>query len=691
MNKIKFLNFIQDYETDKSLNEALDSPVEFYMTDDTKMPNEIYAAFQVSESDYGMSLIKSQWKDVYVLELYYIVNKKRRKWRVKQKGDLKYCLSSVIKFFEACQPFLGNKLKGIIMDLPTAKDSERYVNLLGRIIKKSHIKTYREVPVVKSSDKSRNYLFMIKKTIQPEQLFKSVTFSKHFIFDKNTSEVSMDSEAMDMASELYKNPKQTVSTEPSDMLAFGKLKVQATANKELLDALDMAVYKFNLAKLDKADKPSSDINTPNVKFTQLGTEVKNIMGMRKIPQSVLFAYLLPDGYKNINKYGFDESKFNEGNANYVLNQNFVKLPESLKESIIQNTILDKSGRVNFGNIKDREVFFKNLKNFANIEESEITKLKDLFGKVQNAAAPTKAQPAEKLDLNFEVISNVDAFSTSNDSVALQENIYTIPFKEKDENIIGKKSVVYKMPSVQKWFSDPDKSKVVGYKKLVQYTGPSAFSWNGELRDMFKTKKLNFNDINEDIQKLMKYFITDAPKLGDAIWTYRNADLPEHYNVGEDIIDSAFLSTSIRSTMDLGDEGNSRMKIYLPKGTKCFPILDESKHSNENEILLPPTSVLKIIEKEVVESGKVCYTCIMLGSVNESLVESGSDTILLENAQNKEGEDLMTEAQKNKNKNKDKVEELDYNPEDKWGAPMGTRETSRSLKRAINSKKLKVRN
>lgn len=72
--KIKFSTFIKESFDD--ISEALDSPVEFYMTDDTKMPDEIYATYQSNGNDYGMSLVRSQWNGVYILDFYLITNKK---------------------------------------------------------------------------------------------------------------------------------------------------------------------------------------------------------------------------------------------------------------------------------------------------------------------------------------------------------------------------------------------------------------------------------------------------------------------------------------------------------------------------------------------------------------------------------------------------------------------------------------
>lgn len=171
---------------------------------------------------------------------------------------------------------------------------------------------------------------------------------------------------------------------------------------------------------------------------------------------------------------------------------------------------------------------------------------------------------------------------------------------------------------------------------------------------------------------------------------------------EDSGDAAFLSTTIKSKLSLGDSGNARMKIFVPKGTKCFPILNESRHSTESEIVLPPMSVLKVIERNTKSSGKTYYTCVMIGSAVESLVESGSEDIILEGVSNddidnlseEEKQMLLDEAKrKSRNtrssKNKEDESDEEYDPSGKWGSST-SREDSEALQKLIKSGKLKVK-
>ncbi|WXB47841.1 hypothetical protein WCWAEYFT_CDS0139 [Vibrio phage VB_VaC_TDDLMA] len=688
--KIKFSTFIKESFDD--LNEALDSPVEFYMTDDTKMPDEIYAAYQSNGNDYGMSLVRSQWTGVYILDFYLITNKKRRKWAFKTSQDVRIGLSSVIKFVEACQPFLGNKMKGIVIGLPTAKESQRYVSFLRRAMKKSHIKSYREVPVKKLTDKARNYLFLIKKNMEPQQLFKNNLFTKHFEFDPLKDEVSMDSDGMDIASEKLKKEKVSVSTQPDPVLAFGKLNVTVTTGEELVNALDDAVSKFN--SQNDENVPSSAQST---KVSKTGYKIEDEAGMTNVPLSVVFSYMMPDARINIINHGFDPEKINKNNMNYVLSSKWPELSYEMKKTLMNSSIFNPDGSLNWdGNEED---ITKSLALMGDVSLKSINQFINLNNKMEKEAG-TSSVGDGKIELDFALGSNVPGFEDSGDA-SFQSG--DLGFEQNGEKLSLKISSMYKMKSVQKWRMEVENGdNLKGYQKLVRYTGNYAGTWNNKLRSAVSSKKINFSELGDGVTILSKYFVSSAPALDESIWVYRNADFPMHFNVGEDIIDAAFLSTTIHSKMGFGDSGNARMKIFVPKGTKCFPILNDSEHAGEAEIVLPPMSVLKVIEKNTKSSGKTYYTCVMIGSAVESLVESGSEEIILEGVSNDEIDNLSEEEKKmlldeakrkirntRNSKNKEDGSEEEYDPSGKWGSST-SREDSEALKKLIKSGKLKVK-
>jgi len=103
-----------------------------------------------------------------------------------------------------------------------------------------------------------------------------------------------------------------------------------------------------------------------------------------------------------------------------------------------------------------------------------------------------------------------------------------------------------------------------------------------------------------------------------LWVYRNTYLPDKSVIipGYQYVDPAFLSTSLRDDLSFGGD---QMRIYLPKGSKVIPILNHSKHSGEQEILLPPCSVVKVVE--VVKdssSGKMGIQGVFMGSAFKSI-------------------------------------------------------------------------
>lgn len=583
-------------------------------------------------------------------------------------------------------------MKGIVIGLPTAKESQRYVSFLRRAMKKSHIKSYREVPVKKLTDKARNYLFLIKKNMEPQQLFKNNLFTKHFEFDPLKDEVSMDSDGMDIASEKLKKEKISVSTQPDPVLAFGKLNVTVTTGEELVNALDDAVSKFN--SQNDENVPSS---APSAKVSKTGYKIEDEAGMTNVPLSVVFSYMMPDARMNIINHGFDPEKINKNNMNYVLTTKWPELSYEMKKTLLYSSIFDPDGSLNWDGNEDDII--KSLALMDKVSLKSINQFINLNNKMEKEAG-TSSIGDGKIELDFALESNVPGFEDSGDA-SFQSG--GLGFEQRGENISLKISSMYKMKSVQKWRMEVESGdNSEGYQKLVKYTGSSAGIWNNKLRSAVSSKKINFSNLDDEVTVLSKYFVSSAPALDESIWVYRNADFPMHFKVGEDIIDAAFLSTTIYSKMGLGDGGNARMKIFVPKGTKCFPILNESNHSSESEIVLPPMSVLKVIERNTESSGKTYYTCVMIGSAVESLVESGSEDIILEgnsndnldNLSEEEKQMLLDEAKRKRrntrnSKNKEDESEEEYDHSGKWGSST-SREDSESLRKLIKSGKLKVK-
>lgn len=623
---LSFNDFLQESQ----LKESLDSQVEFYMTDDTKLPNEIYAAYQSEGTDYGISILKSNWDGIYMLDLYYLKNNKKIHWKFKNQKDLKVGLSTAIKVFESSLPFIGAKMNGLLIELRHKQEAQKYTKMLQRVIKKSHIKSFKLLEATKTNEKALNFTFMIRNGVKPEVLFKSAKFSKSYDFG----------EAMEQV-DYKKKPKPTASLEKSDKFAFEKIKIDITTPEEMVDMLDLATAQFKEdGSLKLPDGPEENEVLPEFRKVsiEIGSSNQNVEVSKdqvKVKLAVMLAFLMPAAYENIKLHGFDESKVDFNNMGYAMNGKYNMLPDNFKKELSLHIDIN-----DLGSDSSKTRILHSLERFKDVETVEVKKLykilEEELGKentINNADSPKssvsdKFTGASKLNLGFEVKSDVEGYGPSNDSVAKGANGSSTPFREKNENVTKKMETVWAMKEVTEWLIKDKSSKgKFGYSALKDYTGSEYGGMNSQIRKATKKGDLVFTEFTSKVQNLAKYFVSDAPKLDAGIWVYRNCHIPgDIYEAGEDIVDSAFLSTSVRSTISIGSGGNSKLKIFLPKGTKCFPMFEESEHPGENEIVLPPLAMLRVIETDLYND-KMCYTCVMLGSGVESLVKGGDKNIM----------------------------------------------------------------
>jgi hypothetical protein len=663
----------------KELQESIDSPIEFYMTEDTKMPREIYAAFKINDEDYGASLILSQWDNVYLLDVYRVVKVKKRMWQFKSSADIRQGLSTAIKFFESCYPFIKQKMDGVIIQLPAKKQSEKYVNFLEKIIKKSYIKQYETIPVNKTSEKARNYLFLVRKGVNPESLFTSVTFTKHFSFDG-----TVDSEVLDQGSEYYKNIPNKVSLEPDEVLAFGKIETELTATPELISDLNKAVEKHKEKKGD-SDK-AKDSEGKILKITPFSETIKENDHFVTIPLAHVLAYCLPNAFKNIREKGYNEDKLDLSNLQYAFCTNKAVMSKNMIEAMKKYNYMNSDESLNLQN----QDIYDAMKSFKQVEIDNLADSTSFLAqkkKEENiSSGSANSVIYDKLELEQEPVVTAEPFLSGNES---KYDNGEMGFQEGDiENKYEKQNYIKKMPEVANWMNSVSENPPsAGSKTLKDYTNGFACECNPELRQQIKEKRLNYNELDPKIKTLINYFEKEAPRISDSVWVYRNADDPNvPYGIGENIVDAAVLSTSVDSKMSLGSGGNTRLKIYLPAGTKCFPCFDNfSHHSSEAEIALPPYSILKVIEAvEVKKHGntKYLYTCIYIGSALKSFKKKTKNgSILLEN-------DMESDSKYTFVKSPSEDEELDYDPEAKWSDPFAEG-SSEIISKLIEEGKLEI--
>lgn len=155
----------------------------------------------------------------------------------------------------------------------------------------------------------------------------------------------------------------------------------------------------------------------------------------------------------------------------------------------------------------------------------------------------------------------------------------------------------------------------------------------------------------------------APVAEKSFWVYRNADFEGNTKkeVGDELIDAAALSTSLDAELNIGSNGNTRLKIFVPKGAKFIPVYSFSSIKGESEIILPPMSVLKITEKYVAEiptyygkQKKVGFVCVWTGSAFKSTIEKMRDGKVFNLKEELENENENENTLKKEAKWKDKL-------------------------------------
>jgi hypothetical protein len=255
-----------------------------------------------------------------------------------------------------------------------------------------------------------------------------------------------------------------------------------------------------------------------------------------------------------------------------------------------------------------------------------------------ARAGSKYISGERLNLDQEPKTEVEAFLTANDSQPFAGELGYAEHGPPPEDGYAKiQYLTTKDKNVSKWYvrdykqhrnsDDPVLSE--GVQALYDYTGSYAYDMNQEMRGVlgaFEGKEdEEVQPIMNHSRSLMKYFEVAAPKLEKGIWVYRNVGShpdPESLSIKDDYIDPGFMSTTINSQMSYGS-GQMRLKIYLPAGTKCFPILEKSKNSGEQEIVLPALSILsitKIFKLKKYDRPYYILECIYTGTAMYSFMD-----------------------------------------------------------------------
>lgn len=697
------------------LVEALNSPVEFIMTDDTKMPKEIYATFNINGNDYGCSLVLSKYERVYNLDFYRVVSIKKRFWSFLGTKDILPALSTIIKFMEACYPFLQSHMDGILIDVPGKIGSEKYARLLKAVIKKSYVKKYKVVDVQKKTDKANNYLFLIKVGSDPKKLYKTAAFHKNFEFDPDPNG-PVTSEVLDtVAGDYYKKLKSTISMKPSQKYAFGAVPVEIQASDDLVTQLDTA----KLSHLEKIANPNAVAsNTPKkapsahiVSNEDIANEIASGYSDHSsfvynatnehatVALPYLLAALMTSAYSKIIQFGYDDSKIVLGDLQYVLNHDvsnaIKKMPKPVRKALEDDGFINSAGSVitsddNIAKVKTAMKLFPflNKLEISSMQQNIMANVPDVA--LDMGSTSTSNQKVKKMELPFALESTVAGYDKANNTTPYDGYM---GFQEDPEQTNTRVEAIRKMPSVKAWY---DKGfSGAGFNSLHSYTGSHYDEMNANMRGMIKSDGV-FNPTlsNQKSIRLLKYFDKEAPELDEGVWVYRNTYIPsgvDKFQVGDDFVDAAFLSTSVRPSCSIGWMGNLRWKIYLPKGTRCFPIFNSSAHPGENEIVLPAFSMIRITEIHmgVKAPHHACMVGIYIGNANKGAMDLLKANKVDMTEESKIESYMYESVKKMNDKQTQKDPKVTFdNPADKWSQPTLSYEQMMGINKMVKNGTLK---
>lgn len=243
----------------------------------------------------------------------------------------------------------------------------------------------------------------------------------------------------------------------------------------------------------------------------------------------------------------------------------------------------------------------------------------------------------------------------------------------DKQKASKRSYLKTFPGVKDALDIIDNSSSYMYS----YTGSSHRVINNSLRQlkednasaMAKGEKIVVGDF---LAPFLQEFDKHAVSIDKPFWVYRNTSVPDadSYKVGDDIIDMGFLSTTISNSMPYG-KGSTRLKIFVPAGTKFFPAFGVGQNGTEDEIILPPLAINRIVEMSIVDRyiARYCFTCLYSGTAYKSAYDFGNT--VAESVVMKAKTATISEL-KRLIEEKTAVEKPkgDYNPNEKWGSPIG---------------------
>ena len=681
-----FSEFANETLEESLITEALNNPVEYYMTDDTVIPTKVFGAFDIDGNKYVMALQAADQEGMYILEIGKTspTGGKVVWWKFHNSKDIVRVLATSMHFAQASTAILGPKLKGVAIRFRnnTAQEITRAARITTRILKRSYISSFKVVDVAqpekmtdgptKSQYKLWRHVFVTRKGVSPSSLFTGNYFKK---YDFNGNGAIPEPALSGMKTKTP--PKQVIKTTPSKKFSFGQFEVDTPGDQEIFDKVQNV--KASKGSPKPVEEPKSENNfDKDFSYSGISAGLNSYSGViQGIPgfNSMVNA---------LKKYGYDESKFDEGNLKYVVS--------NLKDA--EKEILKKCNLWDGSNVKDLGTWRAVMKKIADpsgspaiqsVVQSNKEKTETLTKKYSGSLSTQKPKPTSASD--SKITSNVspDDFTPtmpgSGSSAFFDGQAWQEPGVSVEKKL---QHISYELG----YYDELKEAK--GFTVLRHYTGSAYDEYNDPLRStiskLFKGEPLSKQEITNitggasKFQKLAKMFENIKP-LPESLWVYRGSNLYEvdksKIEPGYDFVDPAFMSTSLRPNISFGKH---RMRIFLPKGSKVLPILGQSKIPSEKEIVLPPSSVIRVIEVEQKDS-RIAFQGVFMGSAFKSITQMLKKQLTLAEEYGMYSElkgfiEMMEEKEK-------------YSAEDKFGGPVHDTELSELIKKAIKSGKVEL--
>ena len=664
------------------LIEALNNPKQYYMTDDTALPGKMYGAFSVNDGTYIISLEASKDKGVYLLEVGKTGSKggKTFWWKFHDAKDILPVLATTMDFLQNAYTMLP-MLKGIAVQFGwgASEQINKATKLAQKMIKKSFIKTLKIVPVeqppVTKDDKwtyqKKRFIFIAGKEMTPASLstlFSSGTFKK---YKQSKGSVSADAIGK-LTTKTAKKNTNTIA--PSKKYSFGQYDLDVPSDTETLDKL--AVTKVS-GEVEKYIEKQSDADK---KIAELRADVFEPEDMSSVGAFANILRTTPEFAKMANSLrvnGFDIKKVNFNNLQYVYSQ----MSDLNKQLVDTMAAFGSLPDANLGNIKGAvgQIWIEILKYMAEpsgVSDEKHMKAIIAYRNAKKEAATEISKPSKEVKKKPKLDIDMTEFkSTMPGSGTSEVKIEGAFFVESSEYDIATIRQHLQSENGLNYYKEIDNLPKSVYKTAVSYSGAGYSSFNDPLRKivskLFRKEPLTKAEIDaltsgtKKIAKMARIFEKLKP-LPESMYVYRSTMVPFEMRQaivpGYEYVDPAFTSASIRTNVTIG--GKDRMRIFLPKGSKVIPILEHSQHDSEQEIILPPTSIIKVVEAEernVDGASRIFFQGVYTGFAYKSIVEKLKKGL----TESVESSRILLSLQRMISMSEEKKED-GYDPEGKFG-------------------------